>query len=84
MVRIVFKVNGRDKAVIGSTTLGLLLFWCKVASLSEKKATILGNHAGLMKLLLSQYKAANRLEMCAELAWEADASCIEDLRHMAI
>lgn len=79
------KVNDRDKTEVwvhGSKA--CLLFWFKVASSSERKSTILGNHAGLMKLLLSHGKAANRLEMNAELASRADVSSTEDSRHMPI
>lgn len=55
------KVNGRDKTVIWvHDSEAWPLFWFKVTHLSERKSTILGTRAGLMKPLLSHGKAANR------------------------
>lgn len=75
--RIMFKVNGRDKAVIWVyDSLAYPLFCFRVASLSDRKLPFLGIVLGDETSAVS----ASRLEMSADLALGAGVLCTEDSR----
>lgn len=76
--RIMFEVNGRDKAVIWVyDSLAYPLFCFRVASLSDRKLPFLGILLGDDE---TSALSASRLEMSADLALGAGVFCTEDSR----